>query len=422
MLESPSGETVLVFCADPGLRQQAITILSAYAAVEQASDAESARRLYRESTPDLVVLDGGAAAQLSSALEHDEHAPPVIVLGYAGTREDAFARLASAADLTSLVEPSLRYRRLQKENKLIREESERIHGELLKSYGAVAEHSQALEEEVKRRTVELRHYADDLERQVDERTRALQESNAQLVQQEKMAALGALVAGIAHDINTPIGTITSNSDILTRSLARLRELIGETDNPDLKRVLGIIEEISRVNQIACDRIIGIIRSLRNFARLDEAEVRSVDLHEGIDSTLTLVRHELKNRITVKREYGDIPQIQCHPNQLNQVFMNMLVNASHAIPEKGTITIRTFRDGDRIKIRISDTGTGIKPENLPRIFDPGFTTKGAGVGTGLGLAICCKIIQEHNGKIDVESELGCGTTFTISLPVEWKASG
>jgi PAS domain S-box-containing protein len=276
----------------------------------------------------------------------------------------------------------------------------------------------------KRLEAHLRNYTEELERQVEERSSALQRSNAQLLQQEKMAALGALVAGIAHEMHTPIGTITSNSDILTRSLNRIHDLIGSENcpepfrsNPDLTRVIGIVDEISRVNQLACDRIIAIVRSLRNFARLDEAEVKSADLHEGIESTLTLVRHELKNRITVEKQFGDIPQIQCHPNQLNQVFMNMLVNASHAIRGNGTITIRTFRENDVVKVQISDTGGGIKPEHLAKIYDPGFTTKGVGVGTGLGLSICYKIIQDHKGRIDVESKIGEGTTFTITLPLQ-----
>ena len=349
----------LLLCSiDTALLEQIRPLLGDKVEVREATDPETARRLYREQTPDLVLLDS-AAAQFLQEFSGAPDAPPVMVL-----------------------------------------------------------------DEVKRSAVELRLQAEELARQVEERTEALQKSHAQLVEQDKMAALGALVAGIAHDMHTPIGTITSNSDILARSLTRLRELIGgETcpesfrNNPELKRVVGIVEEISRVNQLACDRIIGIVRTLRNFARLDESEQRTANIHEGIDSTLTLVHHELKNRITIQREYGDIPPVRCHPNQLNQVFMNMLVNASHAITGKGTITIRTWRDDNWVKIQIADSGSGIKPEDLARIFDTGFTTKQAGVGTGLGLAICQKIVQEHKGEIEVESELGRGTTFTIRLPVE-----
>jgi PAS domain S-box-containing protein len=272
----------------------------------------------------------------------------------------------------------------------------------------------------------LRHHAEELEREVEERTLDLRQSQSQLVQQEKMAALGKLVAGVAHEMNTPIGTITSNADTLSRSLTRLRDLVRSEDCPEemrqssgLTKVLGVLEDIARINQLACDRIISIVSSLRNFARLDEADFQMADLHQGLESTLTLVHHELKNRIQVVKEYGDIPSIRCHPNQINQIFMNMLVNGAQAIKNEGVITIRTFREDDIVNVQFSDTGVGIPPENLPRIFDPGFTTKGVGVGTGLGLSICFKIVQDHGGRIDVDSEPGKGSTFTIRLPLEGK---
>ncbi len=145
-------------------------------------------------------------------------------------------------------------------------------------------------------------------------------------------------------------------------------------------------------------------------------LQMADLHEGLDSTLTLVHHELKNRVTVVKEYGEIPPVRCHPNQINQVFMNLLVNAAQAIPDKGEIRLKTFREGDMVKVQISDSGVGIPLANLEKIFDPGFTTKGVGVGTGLGLSICFKIAEDHDGGIDVESEVGKGSTFTLRLPV------
>ena len=269
----------------------------------------------------------------------------------------------------------------------------------------------------------LRHHAEELENEVHQRTRDLRESQMRLVQQEKMAALGRLVAGVAHEMNTPIGTITSNADTLARSLVKLRGILSLDSCPEevrndrlLAQVLTVLDDISRINGLACERIVAIVGSLRNFARLDEAELKTADLHEGLDSTLTLVHHELKNRAVVKKEYGDIPSILCHPNQINQVFMNLLVNASQAVKDKGEITIRTSREGDMVVVQISDNGVGIPPDNLQRIFDPGFTTKGVGVGTGLGLSICFKIVQDHGGRIDVESEVGKGSTFTIRLPL------
>lgn len=269
----------------------------------------------------------------------------------------------------------------------------------------------------------LRDHAQELEREVEAATRDLRTSQAKLVQQEKMAALGKLVAGVAHEMNTPIGTINSNADTLARSLTVVRGIVSDESAPEevrennrLQKVLGLLEDIARINKLACERIVSIVGSLRNFARLDEADLQIADLHQGLESTLTLVYHEIKNRVEVIREYGEIPKVRCHPNQINQVFMNLLVNASQAIREQGEIRIHTWRDDDKVKVQIADNGVGIPPEHLSKIFDPGFTTKGVGVGTGLGLSICFKILQDHGGGIDVESEVGEGSTFTIWLPI------
>jgi two-component system NtrC family sensor kinase len=178
---------------------------------------------------------------------------------------------------------------------------------------------------------------------------------------------------------------------------------------------GIVQEVCRNTSAATDRLMNIVGSLKNFARLDEADLKDADIHEGLESTLTIVQHQFKNRIKVEKQYGKIPRVRCYPNRLNQVFMNLLVNAAQAIPERGTITIKTSARANVVRIAISDTGTGIPAENIPKIFDPGFTTKGVGVGTGLGLGICYQIIQDHRGKIHVESGDG-GTTFTIELPL------
>src|SRR5262245_47586914 len=153
---------------------------------------------------------------------------------------------------------------------------------------------------------------------------------SELIQSEKMAALGRLVAGVAHEINTPMGAIHSNNDIMNRAVERIRKLVGSTPNKELDRVLNILEEVCRNNELATDRIMKIVRRLRNYARLDEADRKRVDIHEGIESTLTLLRHQLRNRICIVKQFGDIPEIVCFPNPLNQVFMNMLVNAAQAI--------------------------------------------------------------------------------------------
>ena len=238
---------------------------------------------------------------------------------------------------------------------------------------------------------------------------------SQLIQSEKMAALGLLVAGVAHEINTPMGAIHSNNDIMTRAVGKVRKLLERAPDNEVRRLLDILGEVCRNNEIATERIMKIVRNLKNFARLDEAERKKVDIHEGIESTLSLLRHQLKSRIRIVKCFGDIPEVECYPNELNQVFMNILVNAAQAIKHRGEITVKTWREGDRVKIAISDTGVGIPPENLSKVFDPGFTTKGVGLGTGLGLSICYKIVQEHRGTIEAESSKQ-GTTFTISIPL------
>jgi two-component system NtrC family sensor kinase len=271
--------------------------------------------------------------------------------------------------------------------------------------------------EQRQATRSMKLYAAELE----STNRELRETQMALVQTEKMASLGNLVAGVAHEINTPVGAVSSNADVMQRALAKLRDSIGASevhDNPGLKKALTALEHVASVNGEACARIVGIVRGLRNFARLDEADQKCVDVHEGIESTLTLLHHELKKRIRVVREFGDLPEIKCFPSKLNQVFMNLLVNAVQAIDGEGSITITTTADAAEVRLEFRDTGHGVAEDVLPRIFDPGFTTKGVGVGSGLGLAICYQIVREdHRGQITVVSKAGEGTTFTLTLPID-----
>jgi PAS domain S-box-containing protein len=270
-------------------------------------------------------------------------------------------------------------------------------------------------DERKRMERELRGANTELERLLVE----LRTTQARLVQHAKMAALGQLVAGVAHEINTPLAAVVSNNDLFLRCFERLRDALNGSEvgqQPLVARDFTAIQDLSRVTQEACSRITGIVRTLRTFARLDEADVKAVDLKEGLESTLVLVAHLLKGGIGVERRYGDCPRVECHPNQLNQVFMNLIVNACQAMGESGTLTLTTRPLGDDVEVRIGDTGVGIPREKLPRIFDPGFTTKGAALGTGLGLSIVYQIVEGHGGQITVQSELGRGTEFVMRLPV------
>ncbi|MBD3168600.1 MAG: PAS domain S-box protein [candidate division Zixibacteria bacterium] len=264
---------------------------------------------------------------------------------------------------------------------------------------------------------EMKKVLEDLE----EANKNLRKAQLQLIQSEKMASLGMLVAGIAHEINTPIGAVNSMHDTLTRAIVKLRDLIrlkyGDDAELDekLKSIFDTIDKANQVIDSGSKRVRDIVRRLRSFARLDEAELKTVDIHEGIEDTLTLIHHEIKHRLSIKKDYGDIPRISCYPGQLNQVFLNLFVNSNQAIEDKGEIVIKTSYINRRVIIEISDNGRGIPENKLERIFDPGFTTKGVGIGTGLGLSIVYQIIQDHHGFINVTSEEGKGTKFTISLP-------
>jgi two-component system NtrC family sensor kinase len=165
-----------------------------------------------------------------------------------------------------------------------------------------------------------------------------------------------------------------------------------------------------------DRIKKIVQDLKNFSRVDESELKMADINSGIESTINIVWNELKYKATLNKEYGDLPQTKCNPGQLNQIFMNILVNAAHAIDKQGEIRVRTWTENDTIKVTISDTGSGIPKDKINRIFEPFFTTKEVGKGTGLGLSIAYDIVKKHHGTIDVESEVGKGTTFTVMIPI------
>jgi signal transduction histidine kinase len=283
----------------------------------------------------------------------------------------------------------------------------------------------------------LEEYSHTLEQRVEERTQTLQNKNieletalseltqtqSQLVQSEKMAALGNLAAGIAHEVKSPMGAVSSAADVQARCIAKLNEMLEKSTsiddikgNPEFEKLFKILAENNQLTITAGQRISQIVKSLKNFARLDEAELQKADIHEGLESTLTLVHHEIKNKLEVVKEYGQLPEINCYPNQLNQVFMNLFVNAAHAIDERGVLKIRTYKDADSVYVEISDTGRGIPPDHLNKIFDPGFTTKERGEGTGLGLSISRKIIDKHHGQILVDSEVGKGSTFTVVLPI------
>jgi signal transduction histidine kinase len=269
----------------------------------------------------------------------------------------------------------------------------------------------------------------------------LHNAQNQLLQSDKMASIGQLAAGVAHEINNPIGYVNSNLGALGKyhqDIFAMLEAYEQTESilaadPDtaarikaLREKLDIdflkndVAALMKESEEGITRVKKIVQDLKDFSHVEESEWLWVDLHKGLESTLNVVRNEIKYKAEVVKQYGELPEIECLSSQLNQVFMNMLVNAAHAIENNGTITIRTGVQGEEVWVEFSDSGKGIPPENLKRIFEPFFTTKPVGKGTGLGLSLSYNIIQKHHGRVEVASEVGKGTTFRILLPVKQPA--
>ena len=295
------------------------------------------------------------------------------------------------------------------------------------------EERERTEEELKKSKEMLEAHHKELEKAYAE----LKAAQSQILQQEKMASIGQIAAGIAHEVNNPVGFIMSNLSSLQKYVSRLSEFI-DVQTETIKKLSGdgkilnaitesrkslkvdyIIDDLGNLIRESLDgaeRVKKIVQDLKSFSRIDEAEWKMADINAGIESTINIVWNELKYKATVKKEYGNIPLTKCNPGQLNQVFMNILVNAAHAIEKQGEITMKTWHDNGYIYISISDTGCGIPADKIDRIFEPFFTTKEVGKGTGLGLSIAYDIVKKHNGDIIVESEVGKGTTFTVKVPV------
>lgn len=251
----------------------------------------------------------------------------------------------------------------------------------------------------------------------------LRETQNRLVVQDKMAALGSLVAGVTHEINTPLGAIKSMHDSLVRAVEKLKTGLTTArsreaaEHRTIEVAFKVIADANQVIAAGVERVGNIVRSLQDFSRLDEAEFQVADLHEGIDSTLALLQFQMGEGIEVIREYGDIEPIFCSPGQLNQVFLHLLKNAIQAIEDTGKISIATSRGEDEVYVRISDTGSGISPERLERIFDVGFSAADSRVKMEFGWFTAHNIIQKHQGEIRIQSAVDSGTEVTIRLPVK-----
>jgi two-component system NtrC family sensor kinase len=265
----------------------------------------------------------------------------------------------------------------------------------------------------------------------------LKATHSQLLQQEKMASIGQLAAGVAHEINNPMGFISSNLGTMGKYLERLsgflelqsagvaehapeqlrEEIVQARRRFKVDYILEDAQALLAESKDGAERVRAIVQNLKSFSHVDEAQTSYVDLNQCLETTITIAWNELKYKATLIRDFGELPEVKCLPQQLNQVFLNILVNAAHAIETQGEITVTTRSAEDQVTVAIHDTGCGIPIEIRNRIFEPFFTTKEIGKGTGLGLSISYDIIKKHGGTLEVESPQGCGTTFIITLPVK-----
>lgn len=449
-------------------------------------------RVAREEVPALIIMDvnlpdmgGHEATTKIKGMEGLKDIPVVALTANVmpGDRERSLTAgcdgyISKPVDIKNFVPEVEKYLRGKVEN--VSEEEESAY---------LREYSRDLVDSLESKVDELKGLNEELEKRVEERTRELVDSNAkleernrdlrekqeiieesrrevgelltetwrqklelektldnlgrtqgQLLHSEKMAAIGQLAAGVAHEINNPIGFIASNVGILGDYMEDLKglitlyekgckeicadneglsvfytDIVAYKEEIDYRFIMGDTEKIVDETREGTERVVKIIEDLKNFSHVDQAEKKHMDINLGIETTLSIVNNELKYKATVVKEYGDIPLVECFPQQINQVFMNLLVNASQAIEEQGEIRVKTSIEGGEVVVRISDTGNGIAPEVMNRIFDPFFTTKPVGKGTGLGLSISYEIIKKHGGHIGVESEVGKGTTFSVELP-------
>jgi len=278
--------------------------------------------------------------------------------------------------------------------------------------------------------------------EADEANQKLKQSQIQLLQSEKMASIGQLAAGVAHEINNPMGFIISNLNSLQKYVnkivsfietmpqvaekvagdhsslccAFMEQLTKQKQEMNLDYILSDLNDLVKESLEGADRVKKIVQNLKSFSHIDESELKMADINAGLENTINIIWNELKYKATVTKSYGDIPQTLCNPGQLNQVFMNILINAVQAIPKQGEITIKTWRENSHIYVAISDTGIGIPADRIDRIFEPFYTTKEVGKGTGLGLSIVYDIIKKHNAEIQVTSEINKGTIFTVIIPI------
>jgi len=402
--------------------------------IEVAVDGVAGLELWHQWKPDVVVTDifmpRMNGLEMSKAIKAADPDAQIIVITSDSDGESLLNALSIGVEryITKPVDMHLLADAI---GKCVRD---RQQAEELRLTRQVAALTQALQQELE----EKQRAEDALKKEKAEQLiliNRLEEAHNQLLQAEKMASIGQLAAGVAHEINNPIGFVNSNLGVLQNYVQKLLNLVGayEKYEPELStdsiEALNALKQETDLGYLRDDisdllseslgglqRVKRIVQDLKDFSHISDSEMVWANLEDGLESTLNVVWNELKYKAEVVKDYGKLPEVECIPSQLNQVFMNLLVNAAQAIQEHGKITLRTRQEDDNVRIEIADTGCGIPQEIINRIFDPFFTTKPVGTGTGLGLSITHGIIRKHNGRIDVSSEPGKGTTFSITIPI------
>ncbi len=409
-----------------------------------APNGSVALEIARTNKPDLIitdvlmpVMDGFELCRRCKADPELEYLPIILYSSDYTTTEDQQLGLGVGASryLIKPSPPDILYNAVEEllaeQKQVVKPQTESMQFDeemkLLRSYNEVLFNKLQAKMQELERTISEHQQAED----------ALKAMQAQIIQQEKMASIGQLAAGVAHEINNPMGFITSNLTSLGKYAERLDSYIaalqqslfacpqhqGLDELDKLRQKLKVDYIISDVNELinesldGANRVRRIVQDLKSFSRVDQAEETHANLNDCLETTINIAWNELKYIATLNRQFGEIPEIVCNPQQLNQVFLNLLVNAAQAMEQQGTITVRTWVEPGWVCVSVADTGKGIPEEVKKRIFEPFYTTKPAGKGTGLGLSISADIIHKHHGEIAVESELGKGTTFTVRLPIQ-----
>ncbi|MBV9768471.1 MAG: response regulator [Bryobacterales bacterium] len=373
-----------------------------YPNVHCLNDSRNILETFREFQPDVILLDlhmphvdGIAAMDLLATVIPEDDYVPILVLTGDGTAE-AKEKVLSHGAHDFLSKPLNRTEvQLRVKNLL---ETRHLHLQL-KSQNA------SLEQQVRERT--------ELAEELGRSNEKLKETQAHLIHSEKMAGLGQLVAGIAHEINNPLAFVINNIFIVQEGLGKLA-VAPDLPAGELARVSKMQARINDA-QAGATRVKDLVTKLRTFSRLDEGTVKTINIHESIESVLLFLRHKMEDRIEVERQYGDVEMLTCLAGELNQVLMNLIANAIDAIDGPGRITLATGQQNGDFVIRVRDTGKGISDEIRNRIFEPFFTTKPIGEGTGLGLAISYGIIKAHNGSMEFSTKAGEGTEFILKIP-------